>query len=84
MVNVGVEQVFAILLKTFPLALFLTLHEFLTAGCAQHISCGRLYGMVYTNAKQGCVSRSGGGDPFCVKAEARKFYRFRFHIGYFT
>ena len=40
MVNVGVEQVFAILLKTFHLALCLTRHEFLTARCAQHISCG--------------------------------------------
>ena len=47
MVNVSVEQVFAILLKTFPLALFLTSHKFLTAGCAPHISCG----MAYTNAK---------------------------------
>jgi len=27
---------------------------------------------------------SGGSGPFSVEAEARKFYRFRFHIGYFT
>ena len=31
-------------------------------------------------------SRSGGSGPFSVEAEAevRKFYRFRFHIGYLT
>jgi len=25
-----------------------------------------------------------GSDPFSVEAEARKFYHFRFHIGYLT
>jgi len=29
-------------------------------------------------------SGRGGSGPFSVKAEARKFYRFRFHIGYLT
>ena len=28
-------------------------------------------------------SGSGGSRPFCVEVEARKIYRFRFHIGYF-
>ena len=27
---------------------------------------------------------SGGSAPFSVKTEARKIYRFRFHIGYLT
>ena len=27
---------------------------------------------------------SGGSGPFSVEAEARKFYRFRIHIGYLT
>ena len=27
---------------------------------------------------------SGGSGPFSVEAEARKSYRFRFHIGYLT
>ena len=49
MVNVGVEQVFAISLKPFLLALFLTRHDFLIAGVlsTSHVVCG----MVYTNAK---------------------------------
>jgi len=29
-------------------------------------------------------SGRGGSGPFCVEAEARKSYRFRFHIGYLT
>jgi len=31
---------------------------------------------------QGCGS--GGSGPFSVEAEAQKFYRFRFHMGYLT
>ena len=30
---------------------------------------------------QGCGSGSGGSGPFSVEAKARKFHRFRFHIG---
>ena len=33
---------------------------------------------------QGCGSGSGGSGPFSVETEVRKFYRFRFHIGYLT
>ena len=35
---------------------------------------------------QGCGSGSGGNGPFSVeaKAEARKIYRFRLHIGYLS
>jgi len=33
---------------------------------------------------QGCGSGSGGNGPFSVEAEARKFYRFCFHVGYLT
>jgi len=29
-------------------------------------------------------SGSGGSGPFSVEVEARKFYRFRFHVGYLT
>ena len=29
-------------------------------------------------------SESGESGPFSVEAEARKIYRFRFHIGYLT
>jgi len=32
---------------------------------------------------QSCKQRSGSG-PFSVEAEARKSYRFRFHMGYLT
>jgi len=35
---------------------------------------------MYVEAEAG----SGGSGPFSVEAEARKFYPFRFHIGYFT
>ena len=36
--------------------------------------------------EQECGSGSGESGPFSVKAEAeaRKFYRYRFHIGYLT
>jgi len=30
------------------------------------------------------VEAEAGSGPFSVEAEARKFYRFRFHIGYLT
>jgi len=28
------------------------------------------------------VEAEAGSGPFSVEAEARKFYRFRFHVGY--
>ena len=30
------------------------------------------------------VEAEAGSGPFSVEAEARKIYRFRFHIGYLT
>ena len=32
--------------------------------------------------EQGCESGSGGNGSFSAEAEARKFYRFCFHINY--
>ena len=37
--------------------------------------------MVCRDVETKAGSGNGGSDPFSVKAEARKFHRFRFHIG---
>jgi len=36
-------------------------------------------GLFCLHFNQGCGS---GSSPFSVEAEVRKFYRFRFHVGY--
>ena len=45
---------------------------------------GKLRNAILYLYNQGCGSGSGGSGPFSVEAEARKFYRFHFQIGYLT
>jgi len=45
---------------------------------------GYLSRVLSREAEAEAGSGSGGSGPFSVEAEARKFYGFRFHIGYLT